>query len=58
MTGPFYKKDPDGAFKLAPCCKDCAFCDEETSFCCLNPCIYFEFINFESEKEDEEDSDE
>lgn len=56
MTGPFYKKEPDGTYKLAICCKECAFCDEEASFCCLNPCTYFAFVKFD--KEEEEDSNE
>lgn len=55
MTGPFYKKKADGTFDLAICCKECAFCDEEASFCCLNPCTYFMDIEFENEKEDEEE---
>ena len=50
MTGPFYKKDSDGQYKLAPCCKECAFCDEETNFCCLNPCTYFDGIKFEEDE--------
>ena len=57
MNGPFYKKTEKGKYKLAPCCKECAFCDEEDNFCCQPTCLYFDGIEFEVEIEIEEDKD-
>lgn len=37
--GPFYVKTKDG-YKYSDMCKECAFGDEKSGTCALDPCTY------------------
>ena len=54
FCGPFYTKNPDGTYSYADMCKECAFGDEASNMCCLNPCTYL-YAASESEDEDDEE---